>query len=276
MADQFALYQRRWSVTVDTLKVTGLRVIFNVKKALTKDPNTAEVTICNLSDDSRKKIEQSRGKPLIITAGYEKTEAIIFSGDVRFASSARDRADWKTKIESGDGEIQYGSAHFKGSFGKGTSTRDVIKAAANALGVGTGNLDKMIGALRKPTHTRGYSASGRASDVLDDLLRAQGLTFSIQGGQLQVMRPGEAVDPFALRLSSDTGLIGSPETTTPKDATKTTSIRLRSYLQPQLKCGGVVSVESTSFRSEYIVQKLEHMGDSHGAGWYSVAEVNSK
>lgn len=276
MADQFALYQRRWSVQIDTLKVTGLRVIFTVKKAATKDPNTAEVTICNLSEDSRKKIEQARGKPLILTAGYEKTEAIIFSGDVRFASSARDNADWKTKIESGDGETKYATAHFKGSFGKGTSARDVIKAAASALGVGLGNLDKAITSLRKPSHTRGYSASGRASDVLDDLLRSQGLSFSIQGGQLQVLRPGDSVDTQALRLSPETGLIGSPETTTPKELTKTTSIRLRTYLQPQLKCGGLVSVESASFRSEYIVQKLEHVGDSHGAGWYSVAEVNAK
>ncbi len=272
------LYGRRWSVTVNDLKVTDLRVAFSVKKSLGKEPNGCRLTITNLSEASRKKVEQSKHKPLILSAGYEKTEATIFSGKVRFAHSERDPADWRTEIESGDGEVEYSQNHFKGSFRAGTSTRDTIKAAAAALGVGLGNLDTMISALAKPNHVKGFSASGRASDILGTLLAGQGLSFSVQNGQLQVLRPDEPVDSSAVLLSASTGLIGSPEVGTPSGAgeKRKPSIKLRSYLQPQIRCGGLVEVRSNALTGQYLVTHLEHQGDSSGAPWYSLIEVQPR
>lgn len=277
------LYQRRWSVQINDTLIKDLRVQFSAKRSLTKDPNTCEITITNLSADSRKKIEQSKGKPLILMAGYEKTEAVIFSGEVRLAFSAREGADWHTNIESGDGEHAYATKPFKGSFGPGTSARDVIKAAATTmLGAAQGNIDKALTALKNPSHVRGFSASGLASHVLDTLLKNQGLDYSIQNGQLQILAPGSPIDESAVLLSSTTGLIGSPEVSTPEKVASTGAssakskpkIKLKSYLQPQFRCGGVVELKTEGFSGQYIVTHLEHQGDSHGAPWYSMVEVS--
>lgn len=272
------LFGRRWTVQVNDLKITGLRVAFSVKKSLDKTPNGCKLTITNLAENSRKRIEQAKHKPLILSAGYERTEAVIFSGKIRFAHSARDSSDWHTEIESGDGEVEYAQNHFKGSFRAGTSSRDTIKAAAAALGVGLGNLESMVGALVKPTHAKGFSASGRASDVLGKLLAGQGLSYSIQNGQLQVLRADEPVDSFAVKLSASTGLIGSPEVGTPSgDGEKRkATIKLRSYLQPQIRCGGVVDVTSAALTGQYLVTHLEHQGDSSGAPWFSLIEVQPR
>jgi hypothetical protein len=44
------LFKRVCSVIVDGLKVEGLRVQFSVKKTLTKNPNTLDLKITNLSE----------------------------------------------------------------------------------------------------------------------------------------------------------------------------------------------------------------------------------
>lgn len=283
------LYQRRWRVEVErlipgtgatdtreALRVDALRVLFSVKKTLEKEPNTADVTIVNLGEDSRRKVELSRGGVVRLTAGYEGNEALIFSGNVRFASSAREGADWRTKIESGDGELAFSSAKFNATFSKNANARDVIKAAAAALGVGKGNLDKMIDSLPNPTHVRGFAASGRASDVLGQLLKSQGLNYSIQGGQLQVLKKGEPVEARAILLSANTGLIGSPEVSAPKEVGGKPTIKVKAYLQPQIRCGGLVEVRSNALRGQYLVTSLEHSGDSAGAQWYTSIEVTQR
>lgn len=271
------LFKRRCSVQVGSLLVTDLRVAFDVQKTSDKEPNTAKVTIFNLGADSRRKVEQARGEPLIIRAGYEKTEAIIFTGDVRFASSDMSAATVVTTIESGDGERAYSKANVNKAFGKGTSTRDVISSVVEALGVNRGNLDKALAnGLTKLTHKRGFTANGRASDVLDTLLRDHGLRYSIQNGQLQVLKPGEAIDEFLVKLDASSGLIGSPKINTPEDVTKTKKAQVKSYLQPQLKVGGIVEVVSDSLRSRYLIEKVNHTGDTSGAAWYTTVEVSVK
>lgn len=272
----FELFKRRWSVQVDTLKVDGLRVRFDVQKALTKEPNTAEVTISNLGAESRKAIESSKGKLLTVTAGYEKTEAVVFQGDVRFASSSREGPDWLTKIESGDGETAYAHSPVSLSFTKNTSAADVVKGVVKALGVGEGNLSSVLSTLAQTSHPRGFSAHGQASNILDNLLRRQGLAYSIQNGHLQVLSPDQPIDAFAVLLTASSGLIGAPEFETPKEKNKPTVIKLKSYLQPSIRCGGLVTAEVGGKLSQYIATKVQHQGDSHGAGWYTLVEATAK
>lgn len=295
------LFSRRWTLEVsqihqsdslgdhsvalderETLKVTGLRVAFNVKHSLEKDPNTCSVTVTNLSEASRRKVERARGGTLTLSAGYKGSEARIFKGNIRYAVSSRDNADWHTKIECGDGETAYVSNPFSGSFNPGTLARDVISQAVTALGVGKGNAEKFYNRLIKPTMDKGFSANGRASDVLEKLLRSQGLSYSIQNGQLQIAAAGEPFDQTSFLISADTGMIGSPEVGAPdkfvtsgEQTTKSKPvIKVKSYLQPQIRCGGAVRLKTASFDSRYLVTHVEHQGDSHGAEWYTMIEAN--
>lgn len=270
------LYNRRCTLNVNGFQTKGLRVAFSVKKSRTKEPNTLTLSVIGLSADSRAKIESSKGKPIILSAGYEGNEALIFSGDVRFASTTREGSQVITKIEAGDGEAAYGFSPVKISAGKNASVADVIGSVADALGVKRGNLASMTGNLVKATFARGFSSNGQASKVLDDLLGTHGMTYSIQNGQLQIMKGVQPADPGAVLLTKDTGMIGSPEEQTPDKKTKIAVVKVKSYLMPQLKPGGVVEIRAEKVRGQFLINKVSHDGDTHGPTWYTTAEVQQR
>lgn len=269
------LFQRAYSLTVGTLKITGLRVVFNVKKGLGKDPNVAEIQIFNLSPMSRKAV-QEKGAPLILTAGYPKTEAVIFSGDVRLVDHQRDGASWVTKIRSGDGENAFAFSKFSGSYKAGTPIASVVRDVARALSINPGNLEDALGKpYRKglSVFRNGYAAHGSASDVLDRLLKSLGFTYSIQGGTLQVLQGGAPIQTSAVLLTPSTGLIGSLEIAAPEKTGEPPRVKAKSLLQPQIVCGGPFELRTEGIKGQFRAESVEHSGDSHGAEWYTQIEA---
>src|SRR6478609_7446560 len=111
------LYDRRVSITVDTVQITDLDCSFKIEKTLKPAPNNCEVTIYNLTEDHRAQLEQvtpkgkepTRGIPCEIVAGYKVGVSQVWLGDLRTAHSKYDDVDWVTKLSSGDGEK--GAAH---------------------------------------------------------------------------------------------------------------------------------------------------------------------
>lgn len=71
----------------DAKPTITLKVIFDIEKTSTSDPNTAEVSIYNLSEANRKLLQQYAGKPaqmfpLSVEAGYMGSRELIFIGDI--------------------------------------------------------------------------------------------------------------------------------------------------------------------------------------------------
>lgn len=269
------LFGRRYSLTVGSTKITGLRVAFKVRKTLSKEPNTAEITVTNLAESTRRQL-QGKAIPVVLSAGYVDNEAVIFTGDARFIDHVREGADWSTRIKCGDGERAYQFQRFKGSFAPGTPIADVIRACAASLSLNTGNLND---ALAKPfrggrtTFRNGFSANGDAIDVLESLLKSAGFTVSIQNGALQILQGGAAVPTSAVLLSSSTGLVGSPELGTPEKKGQPPRVKAKSLLQPKIVCGGVVELQATGFKGQFRVETVEHSGDTDGGEWYTSLEL---
>jgi hypothetical protein len=269
------LFGRRYALAIGSTQITRLRVAFRVKKTLTKEPNTAEIVVYNLSESTRRQL-QGKAIPVVLSAGYVDNEAVIFSGDARYIDHVREGADWITKIKCGDGERAYQFRRFNGSFAPGTSIADVIRACASALSINTGNLEE---ALAKPfrggrtVFRNGFSASGDAIDVLDQLLRGAGFTVSIQNGALQVLQGGQPVPSSAVLLSASTGLVGSPELGTPEKQGAPPRVKAKSLLQPKIVCGGIVELQTISFKGQFRVEALEHTGDTDGGEWYTALEL---
>ena len=139
MSDQV---KRILQVRVGGIDVSNLHVEFNAVRTLRKEPNTASVTIYNLSEANRDAlagniarvasydgsisqnlVTQARTIPVEILAGY-KSDGIshaqtnidllthvkdsvdrVFAGDLSEATSTYDAPDWVTVVESGDGEV---------------------------------------------------------------------------------------------------------------------------------------------------------------------------
>jgi hypothetical protein len=279
------LYNRRYSVTIGTRRITGLRCTFKAEKALTKDPNSAEVKIYNLSEEGRNALQPARSAGrrdvVLLTAGYVDTEAIIFAGNVRFVDSVREHADWVTKVMAGDGEQAYANAKFNLSFGKGTSIGAIMSEAAKSLGINQGNLKE---ALTRPFRggvtavRKGFSATGDAQQVLDAIARSAGFSMSIQDGALVVLRDEDFVGAKAFLLGPNTGMIGSPQYGTPDAKDKSLGmpprLKVKSLLQPTLGCGRAVVIDSKAYRGGvYRVEKCTHEGDTHGENWLTEVEL---
>ena len=113
----------------------------------------------------------------------------------------------------------------------------------------------------------------------------QGLEWSIQEGQLQVLPPDEGSDEDVVVLSAATGLIGTINKTkvvnqsllTKKDGKLINAgISCTSLLNPDIRPGRRIKIES-SFRPDlngiYRVIKVKHTGDTHAQPWYSEIEA---
>jgi hypothetical protein len=279
------LFGRKYSVTIGTRRITGLRCAFKVEKALVKDPNSAEIRIWNLSEDGRNALQPARNvgrrDKVVLTGGYVDTEALLFAGNVRFVDSVREGADWVTKITAGDGEQAYANAKFSASFRKGTAVGDVMRSAAAALGVDPGNLSE---ALSRPFRAgvvalrKGFTASGDAQQVMDAIARSAGLGFSIQDGKLCLLRDGDFIGAKAFLLGPDTGMVGSPQYGTPEAKDKTLGVpprlKVKSLLQPLMGCGRPVAIDSKAYLGGvYRVEKCIHTGDTHGSDWTTEVEL---
>lgn len=267
--------QRAYKLQVDTLELSGLRVRFKVSKSLEKEPNKLECVIYNLKQETRDKMK-TKGAKVLLTAGYIDSTAIIFSGDSRTIDHRRDGSDWLTVIHCGDGERAYGTARFNASLPKGTSKSDVLKKALQSLGINMGNTDNVAAGV-KGLFTKGFAASQPSAAAITSLCDSVGLKWSIQDGAIQLHNETDPVGAVAVLLSSETGLIGSPELCSPKDEKKPPVLKARSFLNHRLKCGTRVEINANQFPkgSRFRVEKLEHEGDNEGPNWITSVELKA-
>lgn len=270
------LFGRRATVSIDGVQTTDLRIAFRVSKDLGKEPNTAEVSIYNLSATTRGRMTKGAAR-VVISAGYEGTEAVIFTGDARRVEHRNEGVDWITRASCGDGERAYRFARASESFAPGAKLADVARYLAKQLGINEGNLGEQLerggfrGAL--DTFAKGFTTHGRASAELDKVLRSAGLSWSVQDGALQVLRDGEAARGTAHVLSAETGLVGIPELGAPDEKGGPPVLRCTSLLQPTIRCGGAIELRAQALSGRFRVSKLEHRGDTHAGDWYTAIEA---
>lgn len=275
-----ASYHRKWKVQIGQLATDALRVQFKVTKTLGKEPNTLDLYVWNLAEASRKKLTAPR-LPVTLEAGYlgqTAGSAIIFSGDARTIDDVRDHADWKTHVQCGDGEKAYQFSHINKAFASTFSFTSVCQEVAKSLGVNLGNLTQALQSAPKliSNFTKGFVANGRASDVLSTLLKSAGLEYSIHQGSLLVVAPGKPASNTVFTLTPATGLIGSPDHTPPDQKNKPATLKCKCLLNPQLTLASIVHIESARVKGDFVIQKLDHIGDSHGADWITVIEAWAK
>lgn len=270
------LFNRAVRIVAGTLEITGLRVQFRIKKTLSKEPNECELTIYNLNSEHRRELE-TKGMRVAVEAGYVGNTAQIFVGDVRFTEHVRTGPDWLTKMQLGDGERAYRHARVSESFKAGNSLGSVFRKVADSLGVDSTKAQSIVDSLGRQ-FTQGASIFGKASTELDNLLKGSGLEWSIQDGELQVQTTTGTTDAPLIVLNSTTGLIGSPTYGTadfvkPENArSKPKTLQMKSLLQPGIRAGGRVRLDSEAVKADFKVQTLTHTGDTHGGDFYTEIE----
>ncbi len=250
----------------------GLRIVFRVTKTNAKAPNTSEITIYNLAQETRAKLQQ-KGLRVLLEAGYVATGiARVFVGDVRTADPIGDGVNWKMVLKCGDGERSFRFARAAESFAGGTTVGDVVRYCAAQMGLALGNSTTQAAKLSTQL-AHGWTSHGAASTELDRILRSVGYRYSIQDGEIQILAPGESLAQTVPLLSPETGLVGWPEMGSPDKKNKPATLKFKALLMPQARPGCRVQVRSERCpNGVYRALRVEHTGDTRGNDWYSSFE----
>jgi hypothetical protein len=81
------------------------------------------------------------------------------------------------------------------------------------------------------------------------------------------------VNPTAILLTVNSGLIGSPQYATPDTKGQPSKLKVKSLLQYQFRCGGVVAIKTDTIDGQFRIEKLKFQGDTAGQDWYADLEV---
>ena len=252
---------------------TTLRVVFDIEKTSSSEPNQAEVLIYNLNETHRKLLQQFAGKPaqffpLSIEAGYMGTRELIFMGDILNADSYREGVSWLTKINASDGGNKYVSKRLNKTFAKGTLLITLLMSVIAASGLGAGNSAILAASPRGFTvFQKAVTVDGRISDILDKYVASAGFQWSIQNGQIQIREPMKATGEPVVLLNQYFGLIGTPE------VGEKGKINFTSLLQGSIRPGRRTMIESLSANGLFVVESARYSGDTWGGDWYVQADA---
>ena len=259
------LFGRKMVLRIADREWRGLRVQFQVRRSLRKRPNLARsIRVYGLDLDTIGAIA-TKGALVQLTAGYEDTAEVIFTGQLSRFEVVNEGADSVVEITARDGGSAWQSTVSR-AFGGATTLRSVVETLAADMGltVAPGTLSGIGGSTRKTTVMRGY-----ARDTLDVVLRSAGYEWSIQDGALQVLRNGAALSRSAVVLSPETGLVNEP-----KALEKGRGWIVESLMQPKIRPGRTVLLSSRRAAGTYRATIVEHAGDTHSAQpWTTTVEL---
>lgn len=253
------------------VRITGLRISFEVTKTNLPGANALQVSIYNLSPETRAQVE-SRENRLILSAGYQQDIiGVLAIGDVQSYETVKDGSgDTVTTLICGDGVRSLRDTRVSLSYSGAVSASQIVTDIYNALA-----LDSIdIIADLTGAYESGYSFSGRAADSLNELASRFLFDWSIQNNELKILPRRTADTREVVVLTPTTGLIGSPK---PLDDTGVNlsqnaaapGLTIECQLQPRLTPSGVVQLDSRDHSGQYRIETVVHRGDTGGENWRS-------
>lgn len=257
----------------NAIVVKDLAIAFGIEKSIGKDPNTCEVTIRNLSKQTRAEV-QELPRQIRLDAGYDGERQRLFIGDLVWSESKLEGVDWITRLQVADGSRAYAHARVNRSFKRGTSLRIAVQEVATQLGLVVTRA-ALAKAAMGHQFAAGVSLQGLASREMTRLLRPHGLVWSVQDGRLQILEAEEARPDAALVITQAGGMIGAPEFGSPPEKGKSPVLTVRTLLDPGLTPGGLIDVDAAAIRGTFKVQRVSHAGDTHGEDWISTIEATA-
>ncbi len=287
MSDQLQ-YIRRCNLIVaneagEGLDLSNLRITFKIKKSDAQTPNTAEIRVYNLAEETANRIRKEF-QNITLQTDYESNYGLIFNGNTKQIRFGRENGtDTFIDIAAADGDDAYNFAVVNATLAAGAKQSDQISAAAGSMagrGVATGHIDP-TGDAKLP---RGKVMYGMARNYLRQSAEASNTSWSIQDGKVQFVSLTGVLPNQAVLLTSKTGLVGQPEQTND-------GIKARCLLNPMLRIGGKVQINEKDVAEAklpdtnkdaqankpaaieadgfYRLLVVEHSGDTRGNDWYS-------
>lgn len=248
------------------LSSKDLRIEFRIDFDDDPTPNTTEITIYNLSQttlDIFKKNER-----VIVNAGYQSDNGVIFSGLITKVLTKRNGTDHATVISLIDSQDLDSEKTVSKSYRKGISASAILEDLAKILGI---KLMALSLATNK-TYKTGYSINGSIIEEMKRISKDCGASMYISRGNLYI-RSNKEGDNTSFILSSDTGLIGSPEPFEEEtdDNKGRRGYKVKSLLQYRMNTASIINITSLYVNGKFRVKKGTHTWN--GDDFYTEVEV---
>ncbi|MEW5803907.1 MAG: hypothetical protein AB1847_17570 [bacterium] len=269
------------------IKVTGLRIAFEIEKTSEPNPNTARICIYNLHPKHWPLLESKDNLTVTLEVGYGGNLEQIYFGDIKKSSFSNEDAtknnaapvtfstqgpDTVTTIEAASGIEAIQKATIDKSYTQGIDMKtplvDVVNTFKEMGGVIVdGALDFIkTGTFNSKKIQTGLALAGSSSVNMDNLTGALGLEWSIQDKKLQIIPKDGKTTEDAVLLSPKTGLVGSP-------VRREEGIEFTALIQPKIQPGRAVRIESMFINGDFRINKVRFNGDTHDNPWYCTAEA---
>lgn len=284
-------YLRQISLKVgdadDALDLSDMRIRFAVRRGDFKTPNSADIRVYNLSENTVQRI-QKEFERVVLQAGYAGNYGVIFDGTIKQVRRGRESQDTTyIDITAADGDSAYNFSVMNVTLASGSTANDHLEQVLSSMksrGVTMGETPK----LSETKLPRGKVFYGMTRDFLDILGKTQDVSWSIQDGKLTLIPNNAYLPGEAVVITSATGMVGLPEQTQ-------NGINVRTLLNPGIRIGKRLQINNTSIQqyryglsinsgvsNSFVKQQakiaddgfykaivVDHYGDTRGNEWYT-------
>lgn len=248
----------------------GLRLAVTVRRTVTRQDDTAEVTAWGLSPDTVAALRE-HGARCRVLAGWRGLDgrgqpSQVAAGRVLPATVAGPTlggADYVTRWTLTDGGLDLRDVVLSESWGGTVTASEVLDRLVSRSGLARGEI--RLG--KEATWAGGYVVAGTLRRALAAVARVTGSTIVVQDGAIQAWPIGGTRRTSGQIIAPTTGLLGDPE---PQDGG---TWRIRSLLLPALRPGDGVRVESRQLTGTCIVSDVLHEVDTEGGAADTVLTV---
>jgi hypothetical protein len=269
------------------IELSEMRIRFAVVRGDISTPNTADIRVYNLSENTIQKIEQEFTR-VVLQAGYAGNYGVIFDGTIKQVRRGREsQTDTYLDITAADGDSAYNWAVMNVTLAAGSTPKDHLEQILRSMasrGISMGEAPE-LSTGRLP---RGKVFYGMTRDFLDIFGRTQDVSWSIQDGKLTLIPNNAYLPGESVVVTSATGMVGLPEQTQ-------NGISVRTLLNPGIRVGKRLKIDNASIQrlrlnpaplteaatslalvqvklnsdGFYKVLIANHFGDTRGNTWYT-------
>lgn len=247
------------------LKIKNLRVAVSTTQTSDLKKNNGSIKIYNAEKSLIKELASSNKRlGVTVRAGYDGVEEPVFAGVVSGMYLDAQAADIVLVIRVVDGVLHASNTMFSKSYKGKVRVFDIMKDIVSTMQERNNNL--IVAKLPEndtKTYKNGFAWCGTAGDCLTKICHDHKLTWFINNDQLYITEPDAPLVTTTVPLLKNTsGLLGSPqfyEGTTGRSKTKIRErgISFTCRLNPEVKVGYEVRVESMAFNDNYLIKELK-------------------
>lgn len=272
-------FNRSVALTVETgteARTFKTRILFEIEKTEESDANPAKISVYNLSKESLAFLRQKNLR-LRLNAGYEDKTGILFSGDIAHVQINREKkGDVTVEIEAGDGWNALTGSRIEIRVEPGGNNRQALDQVLKRLGL----TRTTFASLPLRIFKKGWVHTGSTKAAIDYLVKDAGFKWSVQNGEIQIQKPGEASAQELIVVRAESGLLDYPtpgtssesilEGLTQRDYDWSFKTLLDIRLIPGRRVRLISPVTGTA---NLILSKVSHKGDSEQDEYATTCEA---